>query len=292
MRGGIDASVVIPTRDRPDDLERCLAALERQETRRSFEIVVVDDGSEPPLEHVEQEHPHVRVVRVDGVGPGPARNAGVAAARGPVVAFTDDDTEPAPTWLESAAASLERRPDLVGVEGPIESPPYDYLSELSLENESPGAFWTCNVAYRADALRRLGGFSSEFPYPHCEDRDLGYRALDLGPIGWADEMRVLHHPRPLPLRANAARMRFTQSEILLFARHRDRIGGRLKRLPPRLYPIVHVVLLWGRRARQEGRTLLAHPRRLGRFVVVGVVQIALIAYYALQGGAPPRRRYS
>jgi glycosyltransferase involved in cell wall biosynthesis len=178
MRGGIDASVVIPTRDRPDDLERCLAALERQETRRSFEIVVVDDGSEPPLEHVEQEHPHVRVVRVDGVGPGPARNAGVAAARGPVVAFTDDDTEPAPTWLESAAASLERRPDLVGVEGPIESPPYDYLSELSLENESPGAFWTCNVAYRADALRRLGGFSSEFPYPHCEDRDLGYRALD------------------------------------------------------------------------------------------------------------------
>ena len=90
------ATVVIATRDRPDSLRRTLAALARQDTAHSWELVVVDDGSEPPVdEALLAALPGARILRSGGVGPARARNAGLAAARGEHVLFTDDDTGPA-----------------------------------------------------------------------------------------------------------------------------------------------------------------------------------------------------
>jgi GT2 family glycosyltransferase len=228
---------VLPTRDRHESLRRTLAALTRQETARAWELVVVDDGSEPPVdESLLAGIPGARIVRSGGVGPARARNAGLAAARGEQVLFTDDDTEPAAGWVDAALAFLEQAPDHVGVQGPVESPPFDPLFAVSLEADAPGQYWTCNIAFRRAVLEALGGFYDGFPFAHCEDLDLGYRALAHGPIGWAPGMRIVHHPRTQTLAQLARRGRLTVSEVTLFERHRDRFG-RLRRLPARLFPL-------------------------------------------------------
>lgn len=276
----MDASVVIATRGRPRDLARCLAALSRQRTSRRFEVVVVDDGSSPPLsEDLLAPLRNARLLRAGGVGPAGARNVGLRAARGHLIVFTDDDTEPAPSWLESACAFLDAHADAVGVEGPVASPAFDYLYAHSLENSSPGAYWTCNVGYRREVLERLGGFSEDFPHPHCEDRELGFRAAGLGPIGFAEGMRIVHHPRRLRLRELIARARYAPSEIVLFRRHRERFG-RERLLPARLYPLAMIVLAWLRRARAD-RRLLRSPRRALRFGVAALAQIAVVAAVTL-----------
>jgi GT2 family glycosyltransferase len=273
----IDASVVLPTRDRLDDLATVLAALRVQQTDRSFEVVVVDDGSDPPVpESMLDGLPHARLVRGGGNGPAAARNAGIQAARGPVVVLTDDDTEPAPSWLDAACDFLDRHPDHIGVEGPVRSPSFDPLYEHSLENEQPGAYWTCNVAYRRETLESLGGFLEEFPTPHCEDLDLAYRALRLGPIGFAPAMAIVHFPRSLSLRKLIERGRMAPSEAVLFARHRERFG-RARILPANVFPLTSAVAGWSLRLRSDSRGLLRSPRRLVRFAVAAVGHLTVVA---------------
>ena len=265
----VEASVVVPTRDRPADLRRALAALRGQRTERAWELVVVDDGSEPPI--APELVGDARLIRLGGGGPGPARNAGMRASAAPLVLFTDDDVEPDPGWLESAVAFLEREGDHVGVEGPVESPPYDPLRAYSIEVGAPGAYYSCNIAYRRDVLERLGGFADDIPTPHGEDVDLAFRALELGPIGWAAGMRVLHHPRSLSFRALAGRSRMAPSEIVVFRRHRERYG-RAARLPAYLFPYANIATAWAALARVELPRALRNPARAARLLALPLAQ--------------------
>jgi GT2 family glycosyltransferase len=275
------ASVVVPTRDRQADLERMLRALARQRTERSFEVIVVDDGSEPPVDpSLLAGFASSRLVRRNGGGPAAARNAGAAAARGAFLLFTDDDTEPAATWVDAACEFLEANGDHVGVEGPVASPPFDPLYEHSLENDRPGGYWTCNMAYRRRAFEQLGGFLEDFPDPHCEDLDLAFRALRAGPIGFAPAMGMTHFPRPLPLGGWIGRARLTRSEALLFERHPERFG-RVSRLPARLFPIVSAAYGWRLRLRAEVPRLLRSPRRLARFGLVAGLHLGTVVLSAL-----------
>jgi glycosyltransferase involved in cell wall biosynthesis len=247
--------------------------------------VIVDDGSEPPVSVSDFEGQlALRVARRGGSGPAAARNAGAAEGRGEYLIFTDDDTEPVPSWVDSACTFLDGHPDHVGVEGPVSSPPFDPLYEHSLENESPGAYWTCNIAYRADRFRELGGFFENFPDPHCEDLDLGFRAAALGPIGFASGMSVLHHPRPLPLRRWIDRARLTGSEAMLFERHRERFG-RSARIPARVFPVASALHNWRTQLQAEAPQLVRSPRRLARFVLVASAYLATVFATA----ARPRR---
>jgi GT2 family glycosyltransferase len=284
------ATVVVPTRDRPADLERLMRALDRQQTERPFEVIVVDDGSEPPVDPSRLDGiPRGSVVRRSGIGPAAARNAGAAAARGRYLLFTDDDTEPAPTWIDAACEFLDAHADQVGVEGPIASPPFDPLYEHSLENDTPGAYWTCNIAYRRDVFERLGGFLEDFPDPHCEDLDLAYRALQLGPIGFSPGMGITHFPRPLPLRGWIRRARLYRSEALLFERHPEHFG-RSARVPARLFPIVSAAYSWSRQFRHQAPQLLSSPRRLGRFALVASVCLSVVVVTTATAALPRAHR--
>jgi glycosyltransferase involved in cell wall biosynthesis len=101
-------SVVVPTRDRPESLARCLSALESQEGVNLVEIVVVDDGSKDAMAVAEAvaSHSRARLLRLQGRGPAAARNAGVASVTAPFVCFTDDDCTPCPDWAAKLAAAL------------------------------------------------------------------------------------------------------------------------------------------------------------------------------------------
>jgi GT2 family glycosyltransferase len=109
-------SIVVPTRDRPASLERCLEALANQRGIESLEIVVVDDGSADGerVAAIVGARARTRLLRMTGAGPATARNAGVAAAAGATICFTDDDCEPAPDWAAKLAARLATGADAVG----------------------------------------------------------------------------------------------------------------------------------------------------------------------------------
>src|SRR5689334_4631030 len=108
-------SIVVPTFRRPDLLDRCLAALVLQDfDPAEFEIVVADDAaSERTRRQVERWAACYAIAIVyttpePAHGPAAARNAGWRAARGAIVAFTDDDCIPTQRWLKEGVAALGR----------------------------------------------------------------------------------------------------------------------------------------------------------------------------------------
>jgi len=207
--GGVpvpEVSVVVPTRDRPEGLARCLAALERQ-AGGGLEVVVVDDGSREPelVAAAVARMPLATCLRLDGRGPAAARNAGVEAARGAIVCFTDDDCEPAAGWISALAAAIETGAPAAA--GPTMLPdpcdPFARATQLIVDHlveRSRGPLGdvefapTSNVACRADVLREIP-FDEGFP-SYGEDRDWCARLREAGHrLAWVPGAVVCHHQR-------------------------------------------------------------------------------------------------
>jgi GT2 family glycosyltransferase len=185
-----DVSVVVPTHNRPAGLAALLGALRAQTLDPArFEVIVVDDGSDPPVSA------DVRVIRRDTPGgPGAARNAGWREGSAPLVAFTDDDCVPVPGWLESLVTAAARDDDVI-VEGPVRAAEPDELTPLSHTIERAAEdrlFATCNVAYSRALLERVGGFDESFRRS-AEDVDLGTRAMQAGALVRFSDDAVVHH---------------------------------------------------------------------------------------------------
>ena len=106
VRALAPVSVVVPTRERPDDLARCLASLAGIEAD-GHEVIVVDSGPATNRTMAVAERFGVRYLVEPRPGANRARNAGLAAASRDIVAFVDDDVVVSPTWL--AAISRELR---------------------------------------------------------------------------------------------------------------------------------------------------------------------------------------
>ena len=202
-------SVVIPTRNRPAQLARCLEALAAlDEPKGGFEAIVVDDGGDEPLDAVVESRRggmQLTLVRVSARGPAAARNAGVERARAPLVAFTDDDCRPHRGWLQALVARLEAAPDALvggrtvnGLPGNASAAASQLIVDLvyahyNAEPERGRFVASNNLAVRADALRRAGGFDPSFRT--AEDRELCDRWLALGGrIVLAPEAVVEHAP--------------------------------------------------------------------------------------------------
>src|SRR3954462_14218464 len=89
-------SVVVPAHNSEATLGATLDALAAQLFDENFEVVVADDSSSDQSVEIARGREGVQVVASAGTGPGPARNAGVAAAGAPLIAFTDSDCFPDP----------------------------------------------------------------------------------------------------------------------------------------------------------------------------------------------------
>ncbi|MDQ2648021.1 MAG: glycosyltransferase family 2 protein [Actinomycetota bacterium] len=160
--GTPQVTVVIPVKDRRELLVEALDGLAAQ-TFTDFEVVVVDDGSSDGSGEVAARRTiagrPVRVIPTGGVGAVGARTAGVAAAAGPVLAFTDSDCVPSPEWLSSAMAAIDAGADAVnGRTAPAR--PMAPL-ERSMGSGTEGLYPTCNMLYRRNAFDAAGGFDSE-----------------------------------------------------------------------------------------------------------------------------------
>jgi glycosyltransferase involved in cell wall biosynthesis len=270
-------SVVIATRDRPVELARCIRSLRSQESDARAEIVVVDDGSSPPIAAADisgSDEPPVVVVRCEGIGPGRARNVGVARASADLILFTDDDTLPARTRVEAAYRFLTDHPAHVGVEGPTTSAPFDPLYAHSVSSAAPGSLLTCNVAYRRAAFDEVGGFAEGFPSPHAEDRDLGLRIQGLGPIGYVSAMTVDHPPKPITLSWAIRRGSDLVSDAYLYGRHPSSFPlARYLSAPG--YAFLRNLKRWAYAAFRDTYQIRRSPTRAVRFAAVASGYTAL-----------------
>lgn len=201
-------SVIIPTRNRPRQLHECLTSLSRQTCPLDdFEVLVVDDGSEPPVTDVVTsfgDRLDVRVIRQMRQGAAAARNSGVLSARADLLAFTDDDCLAAPDWLERLLARLGCGNELlVGgrVVNALNDNVYASTSQLihemayahhNADREAAQFFASNNIAAHAESLVRLGGFDPEFLVA-SEDRDLCARWRESGrALLYAPDAEVAH----------------------------------------------------------------------------------------------------
>lgn len=193
-------SVVCATFRRPGSAARLLAALERQDLDEPFEVVVSDDGSGPSSVAALREAvaasslPVVLLEHERNRGPGAARNDGWRAARGELVAFTDDDCQPVPAWLREGVAAMQQG-EVVAV-GAVEPDPAqaDALGPWSrtLHVKNARFFQTANAFYRRADLEQVGGFDESF-VRGGEDTDLGLRVLSLGRRSVFVPGALVHH---------------------------------------------------------------------------------------------------
>ncbi len=113
-------SVVVPVYNE-HRLSLCLDALERQTyAHESYEVIVVDNGSKPPIELDRTRHPHATLAVESRPGSYAARNMGLSLARGQIIAFTDADCVPTENWLQRGAERLAQGTPCEIVAGRVE----------------------------------------------------------------------------------------------------------------------------------------------------------------------------
>ena len=197
-------SVVVCTYNGRRTIRECLEGLGRLEYP-NHEVIVVDDGSTDDTATIVGEYP-VRLIRAPHRGLSAARNTGLAAATGDIVAYIDDDAYPDPHWLAYLAAAFLHTPH-AGVGGPNIPPPGDgevaecvanspgnpvhvLLSDREAEH-IPG----CNMAFRKTCLEAIGGFDSQFRTAG-DDVDVCWRLQERGwTLGYHPAAMVWHHCR-------------------------------------------------------------------------------------------------
>jgi glycosyltransferase involved in cell wall biosynthesis len=194
-----DLTVVIPTRDRPDLLASCVAALAACDVAPA-EVLVVDSAS-TDASSVEAAAAGATVVRCDLPGASRARNAGWRAARTSIVAFVDDDVRVTPDWPSRICEPFGRL-EVVVVTGavvagsPVRGAGPDVQAVAVTDDVRAGPFdrdttgnvgASANLAARRRALESVGGFDVALGaggrFRAAEDIDLVRRLLDHGG-GW------------------------------------------------------------------------------------------------------------
>jgi glycosyltransferase involved in cell wall biosynthesis len=243
-------SVVIPTYKRPDLLARCLSALLRQGLEReAYEVIVVDDGRDDATRRVveamaaERDAPRLRYTVPNGTrGPAGARNAGWRAARGALIAFTDDDTVPEPDWLAEGERAVQRRIAVCGrvIVPPLSEPPTDH--ELMTRGLESAEFVTANAFVWRDAMERVGGFDERFTRAWREDSDLQFRLSRLGEVARIATASVLHPVRPERWGVCLRQQRNTFFDALLYKKHPSLYRERIRRVPPWNYYLIVVLV--------------------------------------------------
>lgn len=187
-------SILIATRDRPDDLRRTLKELSRQ-NYEPLEMVVIDDGSAMPLEPIVREYwPQASFIRKsESAGQCRRRSEGFEIAGGKYILQLDDDSHPAgANAIAEAVAAMELNPSFGVLSFHIFNGP-DLPENLQpAKPQYHAAFVGCGVMFRTAALRQVGGYRDFFGND-WEEEELGLRMLAAGWVIYFFPSVVVHH---------------------------------------------------------------------------------------------------
>ena len=246
-------TVVVPYFEAPEALALTLAGLEGQTyPRELFEVVVVDDGSDPPLELAQPESMRVRVIHQEDLGFGlaRARNNGARAATGDIIVFLDCDMVPEAEWLafharwHHAACDLvtlgfRRHVDFEGIDADAVRGRPGSLEELLAERPVQHPEWIERRMTRTDDLTAdsddifrvvtggnfgisaaffadVGMFDESFTQWGAEDIEFGWRAYALGAVLAPERGALCWHQGPGAV--------LTESETVSLEQQRDKVS--------------------------------------------------------------------
>jgi len=222
----VSVDVVVATKDRPDDLERCLTTLVAElESDRNVQILVVDNNPSGGLaKPIVERFPEVTYLEESRQGASYARNRGAAFGAGDIIVTVDDDTTQPPGWLEALITPFSD--SMVGaVTGNVLARSLETESEVLFEKygalgrgyhvtrytpdwfeefrDSPPT-WdlgaTANAAFRREVFESIGGFDESLgtgtPAPCSEDTAAFYDVLASGwDLVYNGRAFVLHRHR-------------------------------------------------------------------------------------------------
>ena len=216
-------TVAICTKDRPDNLTRCLNSLLKLQEKFYFEILVVDNApSDQRTQDVVAALPTVRYVREPKPGLDFARNLAISTATGEILAYIDDDVVVDRQWLDGLKEAWAENPDASAFTGLIL--PFELNTEAQILFELAGGFRRgfekirygqvlpgnelypcgsgifgagCNMAFCRDMLIKLGGFDEALdtgaPLPGGGDLDIFYRVIRAGYVLVYEPRYLIYH---------------------------------------------------------------------------------------------------
>jgi len=200
----ITVSVVIPTFNRKNFLEKLIQSLlEQSYPKENYEIIVADDGStdgtEDLIRQMQKKTALLKYYRHENRGPSSARNLGIEKSSGTIIGFVDSDVIADRDWIRNALPYFEDE-TVMGVEGKTIVPNPQDMTPFTheAENRKGNNFLSCNIFYRKTALEKAGGFDERFydgqlKVYHRMDSDLAFTILENGgKIPFAPRVLVRH----------------------------------------------------------------------------------------------------
>lgn len=211
-----DFSIIIPTFNRPEQLQKCLGAIAVLDTEPArYEVIVVDDHGKLPARPVCDQFTDRLDLSchrspVNG-GPATARNVGAAKASGRFLFFTDDDCLPAPDWLNILGEHLLRDENLIlggHTVNHLTENPYSEASEVLLDylyqhllttSGEPVFFTSNNLAFSRRIFEEIGGFDATIGRAASEDREICHRLQIAGHTLTFEPLAIVNHAHDLSL---------------------------------------------------------------------------------------------
>jgi GT2 family glycosyltransferase len=274
-------SVVVCAYNAGDTIDDCLSALGRVDYPH-VETIVIDDGSTDDTAARARTHPWARLIQTEQSGLSAARNVGLRAARGEIVAYVDADVRVEPSWLAYLVQPFVSS-DAVAAGGPNVAPPDDDWFAQCVAR-SPGApnhvllddrvaehIPGCNLAVRRIALADIGGFNPIF-LRAGDDVDVCWRLQERGGrIEFSAAALVWHHHRRTLRAFWRQQVGYGEGEAWLRGRHEQRFSRSSVAWRGRIYsglPFVQSLSerrlhsgVWGTAAFPTVYHMGAHPLR-------------------------------
>jgi glycosyltransferase involved in cell wall biosynthesis len=202
-------SIIIPTYQRPQEIQSCLAAIARLDyPRELFEVIAVNDGGLQPLTSMVDmffDRMNITLISQPHAGPAAARNRGASQAKHRYLIFTDDDCRPPADWLRKFNARIlpDQSCTIAGrTINALDNNRFSASSQILIDflnqyyNSDPfkARFFTSNnLMLPIDIFREIGGFDKGFAKAAAEDRDLCDRLIFHNKqVVFAAEITVLH----------------------------------------------------------------------------------------------------
>jgi GT2 family glycosyltransferase len=222
-------SVVVASYNGAKTLELCLASLERL-NYPDYEVILVDDGSTDSTCRIASDHPRARYIFQPNKGLSVARNTGINAATGEVVAFTDSDCRADEDWLHYLMGDLLNS-DFAGMGGHNFLPPEDSWiaaavmvspggpAHVMLNDREAEHIPGCNMAFYKWALDEIAGFDPIYRKAG-DDVDVCWRLQQAGyRIGFSAAGFVWHYRRSTVRAYLKQQAGYGEAEALLITKH-------------------------------------------------------------------------
>ena len=243
VRAQPKVSVVVAAYNAERTLRACLESLQRL-NYADYEVIVVDDGSVDGTRRIAEGHSWARLIlHPRNLGLSAARNTGIAAATGEIVAFTDADCRVDPDWLYYIVLELAKG-EFAAVGGPNLLPPEDSAvatavmvspggpAHVMLTDRQAEHIPGCNMAFFKWALEQIGGFDPAFERAG-DDVDVCWRLHHAGlKLGFSPAAMVWHYRRSTVRAYLAQQTGYGHAEALLVRKHPEyfnALGGSIWR---------------------------------------------------------------